>query len=148
MRLAALLLAGLALALPLAAAAGESELPSGAAAGQLLFYSYCASCHGADARGSGPVAPSLVTPPADLTRLAERYGQPLPRKALADFIDGRRDVAAHGPREMPVWGRRFFEGEAPEEAAESAKRRTLEVILDYLESIQEQRQARSPRPPR
>ena len=37
--------------------------------GAQLFVSLCASCHGAQARGDGPVAPLLVTPPSDLTRI-------------------------------------------------------------------------------
>ncbi len=125
-----------------ATSAQDPALVSGSAAGQVLFHTYCASCHGVDARGSGPVADQLSTPPPDLTRLGERYGQPLPRQAIAAFIDGRDDVAAHGPREMPVWGERFFQGEAPSGASEGAKRRTIEVILDYLESIQPQQQTR------
>ena len=34
-----------------------------------------------------------------------RCGNPLPEDVIAKFIDGRSDVKAHGPRDMPVWGR-------------------------------------------
>jgi copper resistance protein D len=37
------------------------------AAGQELFAEHCASCHGANGRGDGPVAANLPKPPADLT---------------------------------------------------------------------------------
>lgn len=108
----------------------------GAAAGRVLYLSYCASCHGVGGEGNGPVADSLRQPPADLTRLAERYGTPLPRQELAAFIDGRREVAAHGPREMPVWGRRFvdesFDAPNPERVAEEA----IQRLLDFLATIQ------------
>ena len=38
-------------------------------AGRDLFESYCATCHGRDGKGAGPVAGALKTPPADLTAL-------------------------------------------------------------------------------
>src|SRR5436190_4594032 len=34
--------------------------------GRDLFQFYCATCHGQDARGTGPVAAALKAPPADL----------------------------------------------------------------------------------
>ena len=132
----------LAALLPLAGiATGEGDAPgAGVAAGRVLFGTYCASCHGLEGDGRGPVAAALRTPPADLTRLTERYGTPFPRARLAAFIDGRKDVAAHGPREMPVWGERFFLGDA-DPNLEARTRRTILVILDYLESIQRVRDA-------
>jgi mono/diheme cytochrome c family protein len=82
---------------------GDEERARVAAGGD-LFTSYCAACHGRDARGGGPVASSLRVPPADLTRIAQRHGGFDPAQVAA-FIDGRVDVTAHGRREMPVWGR-------------------------------------------
>jgi mono/diheme cytochrome c family protein len=35
--------------------------------GQQLFQTYCLMCHGADGKGTGPVAQALPHPPADLT---------------------------------------------------------------------------------
>jgi mono/diheme cytochrome c family protein len=37
------------------------------ARGQQLFQTYCLMCHGADGKGTGPVAKGLAHPPADLT---------------------------------------------------------------------------------
>ena len=37
------------------------------ARGQQLFQTYCLMCHGADGKGTGPVAKGLPHPPADLT---------------------------------------------------------------------------------
>ena len=76
-------------------------------AGAQLFAGYCASCHGSDARGQGPVAAMLKLPPADLTRIAARRDGRFDAAEVAAFIDGRVDVTAHGRREMPVWGRGF-----------------------------------------
>jgi mono/diheme cytochrome c family protein len=138
--------AGLAWLYPLvlAAAVGAESPPEQTSPGRVLFMTYCASCHGADARGNGPAAAALRTAPADLTRLGQKYGVPLPRERLAEYIDGRKEVAAHGPREMPVWGRRFFEDDdpgSPRLHVEAAKRRTILILIEYLESIQTSRSA-------
>ena len=42
--------------------------------GANLFQHFCASCHGVDAKGGGPMAPVLLVQPADLTTLSARYG--------------------------------------------------------------------------
>ncbi len=105
------------------------------AAGHVLYQRYCAACHGASGNGGGPVGPYLRVPPADLTRLSERYGWPLPRAGLARYIDGRFDPGAHGAREMPVWGERLEEL-PPQIISEQEKATVIDLILDFLESIQ------------
>ena len=57
--------------------------------GAELFVTYCASCHGVDALGDGPVAPALRAPLPDLTRIAERSGGVFPESSIAMKIDGR-----------------------------------------------------------
>ena len=103
--------------------------------GRAEYRSYCAACHGLKGDGNGMVAAVLKTPPTDLTRLAERYGLPLPRPKLTAFIDGRRPLVSHGSREMPVWGERLWE-DVPSRTPEIRKRGTILVILDYIEAIQ------------
>jgi len=39
-----------------------------------MFMTYCAVCHGKDAKGDGPAARALNKQPADLTRLAAKNG--------------------------------------------------------------------------
>jgi len=68
------------------------------------FLQSCASCHGVTGRGDGPVAKSLAKAPADLTKLSQQNGGVFPVSSLYAVIDGRSQVLAHGPREMPVWG--------------------------------------------
>lgn len=110
--------------------------------GRQLFIRYCAACHGSDADGRGPVAEDLKTSPPDLRYLGERYGMPLPIATIARFIDGRQDVAAHGPRTMPVWGRRFYKTWTAHEAGEEDLQTQVHEIVRYLNAIQQ-----VPRPP-
>lgn len=105
--------------------------------GRTLFSSYCAACHGADARGNGPVASALKVQPADLTRLERRFGMPLNRDKIAEYIDGRMDVLAHGSRDMPVWGDRLQDELIGHPATQDTIRRTIDSIVAYLVSIQE-----------
>jgi mono/diheme cytochrome c family protein len=101
--------------------------------GRALYVEYCASCHGASAQGDGPVARALTTPPANLRRLAERFGNPLPEDQVARYIDGRAEVKAHGPRDMPVWGARFhYESGADERRV----RQRIGDLVAFLQSIQ------------
>src|SRR5689334_23399795 len=76
--------------------------------GAELFDRFCASCHGAQAHGDGPVSRSLNVAVPDLTTIAARYGE-FPAGQIRDMIDGRGiDVRAHGTRTMPVWGYEFW----------------------------------------
>jgi len=102
------------------------------AQGRQLYLEYCASCHGLTGEGDGPVAPALNMPPANLRRLSERFGNPLPEDQVARFIDGRAEVKAHGPRDMPVWGARFY----AETHNESAVKARIAKLVAYLQSIQ------------
>ena len=105
--------------------------------GRELYVENCAGCHGLDGRGNGPRAAGLTWPPTDLTKLHERHGNPLRRDEVAAWIDGRKDLEAHGAREMPVWGDLFFEGElAPPRSIEGSKRRAIELLVDYLQQLQ------------
>jgi hypothetical protein len=67
---------------------------------------------GVETDRNGPAAPALTIKASDLRVLPDRYGEPLPQDQIARFIDGRADVVAHGPRDMPVWGDRV--GEFPD----------------------------------
>ncbi len=54
--------------------------------GQVLYQNYCATCHGTDAKGNGPMAPVLKTPPPDLTQIAVRNGGVFPQKNVEKII--------------------------------------------------------------
>ncbi|WP_281983267.1 c-type cytochrome [Thalassorhabdomicrobium marinisediminis] len=79
----------------------EQELDVSAEAGEVLFQSNCAACHGADARG-GAAAALFATPP-DLTGLAANSGGVFPRDYVMGVIDGyHRDPAFSAA--MPEFG--------------------------------------------
>jgi mono/diheme cytochrome c family protein len=118
-----------------AAAAGTSAI----ARGRALYVNYCASCHGLNADGNGPVAAALSTPPTNLRLLSERYGNPLPEDQIARFIDGRSDVKAHGPRDMPVWGEQVWKYPQGRRKQTQVKG-GIAALVAYLQSIQKREQ--------
>ncbi len=115
--------------------------PAEGGPGRILYLTYCQSCHGVAGRGDGPAAASLRVQPPDLTLLWKRYGTPLDRQRLVEYIDGRWLVDAHGSRDMPIWGREFYGDAAPMAPnLEGLKRHLIEVLVGYLETLQTERQ--------
>jgi mono/diheme cytochrome c family protein len=104
--------------------------------GAEAFPRYCGSCHGVRGEGDGPSADALRTRPADLTRIAARRGGSFPAGEIARTIDGRFAIAAHGSREMPVWGERFGETIPDSGVGEEIARGKIAVLVEYLRSIQ------------
>lgn len=74
--------------------------------GKVEFESACASCHGANGKGNGPLVSLLTRKPTDLTLLAKNNQGVFPMNRLYEVIDGE-GVPAHGARDMPVWGRAY-----------------------------------------
>jgi hypothetical protein len=85
--------------------------------------------------------------PADLTKIQKSNNGVFPFGRVYEVIDGRKTIAAHGSREMPVWGDRFKEksAELSELAlrfgisidAEAFARDRILVLIRYLSSLQE-----------
>ena len=100
----------------------------------------CMPCHGVDGRGGGPAAKGLARKPADLTQIAKANGGVFPVKRIADTIDGRAAVVAHGAREMPVWGARYRVSDDPQDKPSDVDRRAralIKALVEYLQAIQE-----------
>jgi len=97
-----------------------------------LFRAYCASCHGTNAKGNGPVAASLKEKVANLTVLSKDNGGKFPEARVRKVIMGDDIVAAHGSREMPVWGPIFHQIEWDVDRGNVR----LDNLVKYLESIQ------------
>jgi mono/diheme cytochrome c family protein len=101
--------------------------------GRDSFDRYCASCHGADGRGGGPVAEALKTRPSDLTTLARLNGGTFPRQRVASFVEGTERLSpTHGPSDMPVWGRTL----RGLESSDARVRVRLANLVAYVESLQ------------
>lgn len=102
-----------------------------------IYREACASCHGLDGTGDGPVAPALKSAPTDLTRLSARHGGVYPRDLVIRTIEGDNRIASHGAREMPVWSTRFMPtGHGATAVAAIHARRQVELLAAYIESLQ------------
>ena len=98
--------------------------------GAALFRTYCANCHGAAGRGDGAMAGQLRRLPPDLTSFAARNGGVFPAERIRQLIDGT-GVAAHGDREMPVWGAVFKRSSGGDVSAR------IDAIVRFLEALQQ-----------
>ncbi len=112
--------------------------------GQREFRNNCATCHGMDGKGGGPMAALIESPLPDLTRLQKDNGGVFPYNRLYEVIDGREQVRWHGGREMPVWGQEY-NAEAPQQLgylyapadAESFVRGRILALIGYIHTLQE-----------
>jgi mono/diheme cytochrome c family protein len=84
-----------------------SPQPTSPASGEQMFVTYCAACHGPDGKGGGPASAALKIPPADLTTLTARNDGTFPELRVFSAIHGDLQLAAHGSKDMPVWGAVF-----------------------------------------
>ena len=101
--------------------------------GAAIFKNYCASCHGASGYGDGPVAPALKTKVPMLTTLARRNHGKFPSARVRSIIAGDENHAAHGSREMPVWGPVFHQIQNDQDLGYVR----LQNVTEYLISIQQ-----------
>jgi mono/diheme cytochrome c family protein len=77
--------------------------------GKREYESNCAVCHGMKGKGDGPYAGFVQTKRGlDLTGIQKRNGGIFPLLQVLETIDGRRELAAHGARDMPIWGRDYL----------------------------------------
>jgi len=100
--------------------------------GSDLYRAYCASCHGKNGKGDGPVAPVLKATVPDLTMITNNNGGTFPVARVRRIIKGEGIIASHGSREMPVWGPIFSQVEVDVDRGPVR----LENLVKYLESIQ------------
>jgi mono/diheme cytochrome c family protein len=101
--------------------------------GAYLYRTFCATCHGENGKGNGPIADTLRRSPSDLTAISARAGGAFPRAQVIAIIDGRKPVPGHGSSEMPVWGDVLRRTEGNDEAI---IHRRIEALVMHLQSIQ------------
>lgn len=114
--------------------------------GKMEYLNNCAACHGADAKGGGPVASALSIKPSDLTVIVKKFEGKFPEEYIYRVIDGRDMINPHGSNDMPVWGQRYT-SKAHKEAdriayplregdAQALVFGRITSLVGYLESIQ------------
>ncbi len=105
--------------------------------GQQEFRANCAVCHGLDARGDGPMADLFDPKPSNLTLLSRKNDGFFPFGTVFDTIDGRTEVPAHGPRDMPVWGEALqASGDSQGAGRELLAYGRILALTRYLERLQ------------
>ncbi len=132
---AALSIAICALALVAAPLQNKTESPTVVAVdGAEIFRDHCAVCHGKDGLGRGPATIALKDTVPDLTQIARRNGGVFPASWVKAVIDDTgEEPAAHGTRDMPIWGPVFHNIEWDQDLGEVR----LENVTNYLRSIQQ-----------
>ena len=110
--------------------------------GRREYFSNCAICHGEDGKGNGRLFATgfLARKPSNLTALAAGNGGVFPVQRVYMMIDGREPIAAHGTRDMPVWGTEYavegMRGALGIIDPEFYARVRILALIDYLARIQ------------
>jgi len=107
--------------------------------GKREYESNCAVCHGLNGQGGGPYASEFMKKaPSDLTTIAQRNGGVFPQQRIYSIIDGTGDeIAAHGPRHMPIWGVEYrAQATWIHPDPEAFARARILALVDYLYRIQ------------
>jgi mono/diheme cytochrome c family protein len=115
-----------------AALRNADDFPSG----QQIFQDHCATCHGTDGMGNGPMAQELKTPPADLTKISVRAGGTFPAARVVEIMRYGGNVAGHGSQDMPVWGKVLSSEGGGGKGGAAFSRRAVIELKRYLETIQ------------
>lgn len=103
------------------------------ASGEEMFKSYCAACHGKDAKGAGPASADLKSTPPDLTTLAKRHDGKFPADYVSNVLRNGVKAPAHGSSDMPVWGPLFATVSGHDETLVNMR---ISNLVHYLESVQ------------
>lgn len=113
---------------------GETQLPlTYVPTGEQMYKQYCAACHGADAKGHGPVAAYLITPPPDLTTLAKRHSGKFPYDYVSNVLEFGPGASSHGTSDMPTWGPIF---QYYDKQNQRIVEQRIKNLCDYLASLQ------------
>lgn len=104
--------------------------------GKQMFTDYCAPCHGKDGTGNGPAAQQMKKAPANLAALAKNNGGKYPARHVAAVLTFGDEKAAHGSKEMPVWGQLFQSLNWSSSTKELEAQQRINRLNSYMESLQ------------
>lgn len=117
---------------------GLPAMAQDVSSGVSLYQQHCATCHGIEGTGHGPMAGVMVIKPADLTVLVSGNGGVFPTERVVKRIDGRDALVSHGSP-MPVYGH-FFEGNDVAVKTPSGQpiltSKPIVDLLAYLQTLQ------------
>ena len=121
----------------LAISAAAPSFAGNSSMGETLFLKHCATCHGVEAMGDGPMAGVLMIKPPNLTELTRKY-EGFPTDRVVRRIDGREAIVSHGSP-MPVYGD-FFEGLKSSVVMDDGEKlstsKPIADLIAYLEGVQ------------
>jgi mono/diheme cytochrome c family protein len=100
--------------------------------GRMLYYQYCASCHGDDALGNGAAAAKKKCSPPSLKNLKGSDGK-FSLLKVQNTLKGNDEASKRGSSKMPNW-EKYFENSKDKSSA------TLNIyaLAKYLEAFQPQ----------
>jgi mono/diheme cytochrome c family protein len=134
----AVLSAVVAMALAASAGAQEGDL------GRITYSLHCASCHGPQGQGDGPMAEFLSVSPPDLTSIQERNGGVFPFARIYRIIESGAENEVHRASPMPAWRDELLietlilQGIDVEPAGREAFVRTrILALIDHLAGLQD-----------
>jgi mono/diheme cytochrome c family protein len=112
--------------------------------GKLEYDNNCAVCHGTTGKGDGPYAGIIDTRIPDITILQKSNNGVFPYDAVYQTIDGRKEIKAHGTRDMPIWGNEYNAAAASYYAdylrqynVEGFVRGRILALINYIYTLQE-----------
>jgi len=87
-----------------------------------------------DAKGSGPAASAMKTPPADLTALTKNSGGKYPASHMAGVLRGQPTAASHGSQDMPISGPLFSSISQEHESQVQQRTTNLTTGIETMQS--------------
>jgi mono/diheme cytochrome c family protein len=111
--------------------------PTSPADGHQMFTSYCAVCHGANGKGTGPAAASMKIPPTDLTLLSKNNGGTFPANHVATVLQFGVENPAHGSAQMPIWGDLMRSLSPVAQDPGTLVHQRINNITEYLKQLQQ-----------
>lgn len=108
--------------------------PTAAVSGEEMYVTYCAECHGQDAKGGPPMTVTFGMAAPSLVTLSKNNHGRFPYGMVREAIRGEEHGAVYGAGQMPPWGFLFrYVGGGSRIEVEMRINR----LTEYLRTLQE-----------